>query len=181
MLAEREHRPHIIFASPNIPNPEVFLELIPDADLYTDCKYASTYAPVSQMKYFVDFVDLKVHAYNTYKREYMYLTKLKQDAKLEHVVSYVGQGAQNIVYCSYSNNAVQFARDYARMQKPQHIKELDTLAKDIRNEVHTDYYLADLIERGVAYHIGYLLADVRMRLEEYYRQGLIKIIFCTST
>lgn len=181
MLAEREHRPHIIFASPNIPNPEVFLELIPDADLFTDCKYASTYTPVSQMKYFVDFVDLKVHAYNTYKREYMYLTKLKQDAKLEHVVSYVGQGAQNIVYCSSTNNAVQFARDYARMQKPQHIKELDTLAKDIRNEVHTDYYLADLIERGVAYHIGYLPADVRIRLEEYYRQGLIKTIFCTST
>lgn len=30
MLSERPHRPHIIFASPNVPNPEVFLDTIPD-------------------------------------------------------------------------------------------------------------------------------------------------------
>ena len=35
--------------------------------------------------------------------------------------------------------------------------------------------------RGVAYHIGYLPANIRIQLEDYYREGLIKTMFCTST
>lgn len=181
ILYEREHRPHIIFASPNIPNPEVYLELIPNAELLSGNKFASSFAPVSQIKYVIDFVDLTAHVYNSYKREYMHLTNLKSNTRLEHIVAYVGQMAQNIVYCSSTNNAVQFARDYAKTQKPIMSKKLEVLAKDIRKKVHNDYYLADLIELGVAYHIGYLPADIRLRLEEYYRDGLIKTIFCTST
>lgn len=181
ILSEREHRPHIIFASPNIPNPEVYLELIPDAKLLSQNEFTSSYAPVSQIKYIIDFIDLNVCVYNSYKREYIYLTKLNANTRLEHVVAYVGKNAQNIVYCSSTNNAVQFARNYAKTQKSLGIQKLKLLAKDIRKEVHNDYYLADLIERGVAYHIGYLPADIRLRLEEYYKEGLIKTIFCTST
>lgn len=181
MLSRRKPSPHIIFASPNIPNPEVFLELIPNAEIAMDDRLASSYAPVSQMKYMVDFVERQARYYNPITKSFSFLTKLKGTANLETVVFHVGGGAQNIVYCSSTNNAVQFARDYARLHKPRNIPELDALAKDIRNEVHAEYYLADLVEKGIAYHIGYLPADIRMRLEDYYRRGLIKTIFCTST
>lgn len=181
MLSWRKPSPHIIFASPNIPNPEVFLELIPDAEIAMDDRFASNYAPVSQMKYMVDFVERQARYYNPITKSFTFLTKLKDTANLQTVVFHVGEGAQNIVYCSSKNNAVQYARDYAKLHKPRNIPELDALAKDIRNEVHTEYYLADLVEKGVAYHIGYLPADIRMRLEDYYRRGLIKTIFCTST
>ena len=33
MLGRRKNRPNMIFASPNIPNPEIYLKLIPEADL----------------------------------------------------------------------------------------------------------------------------------------------------
>lgn len=181
MLSWRKPSPHIIFASPNIPNPEVFLELIPNAEIAIDDRLASSYAPVSQMKYMVDFVERQARYYNPITKSFTFLTKLKEKATLQTVVSYVGADAQNIVYCSSTNNAVQFARDYAELNKPCDIPELNALARDIRNEVHTEYYLADLVEKGIAYHIGYLPADIRMRLEDYYRRGLIKIIFCTST
>lgn len=181
MLSWRKPSPHIIFASPNIPNPEVFLELIPNAEIAIDDRLASSYAPVSQMKYMVDFVERQARYYNPITKSFTFLTKLKEKATLQTVVSYVGADAQNIVYCSSTNNAVQFARDYAELHKPCDIPELNALARDIRNEVHTEYYLADLVEKGIAYHIGYLPADIRMRLEDYYRRGLIKIIFCTST
>lgn len=181
MLSWRKPSPHIIFASPNIPNPEVFLELIPNAEIAMDDRFASSYAPVSQMKYMVDFVERQARYYNPITKRFNFLTNLNDTASLQTVVSYVGDGAQNIVYCSSTNNAVQFARDYARLHKPRNIPELDALAKDIRNEVHTEYYLANLVEKGIAYHIGYLPADIRMRLEDYYRRGLIKTIFCTST
>lgn len=181
MLSWRKPSPHIIFASPNIPNPEVFLELIPNAEIAMDDRLASSYAPVSQMKYMVDFVERQARYYNPITKNFTFLTKLKDTANLQTVVFHVGEGAQNIVYCSSTNNAVQFARDYARLHKSRNIPELDALAKDIRNEVHTEYYLANLVEKGIAYHIGYLPADIRMRLEDYYRRGLIKTIFCTST
>lgn len=182
MLTMQSPQPHFIFASPNIPNPEVFLDLVQYGDCVEKNKLASSYAPVSQLKYMVDFVDLEVQSYNSRKRTFNYLTKLNENAKLRDLVSYVGKDSQNIVYCSSKNKAIQFAREYADLFKePLNDKNLDSLAKDIRAEVHGDYYLAELVEKGIAYHIGYLPTDIRMRLEELYRDGLIKTIFCTST
>lgn len=182
MLAMQSPQPHFIFASPNIPNPEVFLDLVQYGECAEKNMLASSYAPVSQLKYMIDFVDLEVLSYNSRKRTFSHLTKIRDNAKLRDVVSYVGKDSQNIVYCSSKNNAIQFARDYADLFKePLKNKDLDALAKDIRDEVHGDYYLAELVEKGIAYHIGYLPTDIRMRLEELYRDGLIKTIFCTST
>lgn len=73
------------------------------------------------------------------------------------------------------------ALEYAKRFEDVGIKELDSISKDIKNEVHGDYYLADIITKGVAYHIGYLPSTLRMNIEELYRQGHIKTLFCTST
>ena len=48
-------------------------------------------------------------------------------------------------------------------------------------EVHGDYYLASMIKKGVAYHIGYLPASIRTRIEDLFQKGNITIMFCTST
>ena len=55
------------------------------------------------------------------------------------------------------------------------------LSKDIKNEVHGDYYLADLVSKGVAYHIGYLPTSIRQRIEDLFKAGKITALFCTST
>lgn len=47
-------------------------------------------------------------------------------------------------------------------------------------EVHGDYYLAGMIKKGVAYHIGYLPASIRTRIEELFQKGNITTMFCTS-
>lgn len=59
--------------------------------------------------------------------------------------------------------------------------ELLALSKEIKGQIHNDYYLAELLTKGVAYHIGYLPADIRLRIEELFRSGDIQTIFCTST
>lgn len=48
-------------------------------------------------------------------------------------------------------------------------------------EVHGDYYLASMIKMGVAYHIGYLPASIRTRIEDLFQKVNITIMFCTST
>lgn len=181
MLSQQQKRPHIIFASPNIPNPEVYLNLIPDIENIHGCKLASSFAPVSQMKFFIDFIDKDVQLFNSYKRMFSYITKIKEDSKFCDVLNYVGQGSQNIVYCGSTAQAIDFALKYAGGKKAKSDKDLITLSKDIKNEVHGDYYLAELIIKGIAYHIGYLPAAIRMRIEDLFRDGLITTVFCTST
>ena len=46
MLLKREHKPHFIFASPNIPNPQVYLRMMTDIEAGDENKLAISYSPV---------------------------------------------------------------------------------------------------------------------------------------
>ncbi len=185
MLTSRESRPHIIFASPNVPNPEVFLELVPGADILEN-NMAMKYSPVSQFLYLVDFVDHSVRLYNRHAKKYTDLVSMADHAGLHTLIHFLSERnakkpKQNLIYCSSKDRTVEYAQAFSKTLKPLHNDKLDALAKEIKNEVHGQYYLAELIEKGVAYHIGYLPADIRLRIEEYYRERLITTLFCTST
>lgn len=181
ILSNQQRRPNIIFSSPNIPNPEVYLDLIPDIENAAECKIASMFAPVSQMKFFIDFVDKDVQSFNSYKKSFSYITNIKEESDFCDVLNYVGKGSQNIVYCSSTVQAVDLALKYAEGKEMKFDTELIILSKDIKNEVHGDYYLAELLKKGIAYHIGYLPAAIRMRIEDLFRDGFITTVFCTST
>lgn len=65
MLLKRQKKPHFIFASPNIPNPQVYLRLMNDViENGDENKLASTYLPVIQVKFLMDFVGGKIDVYN---------------------------------------------------------------------------------------------------------------------
>lgn len=65
---------------------------------------------------------------------------------------------------------IEYALAYADPLDPLPDLELQQLAEDIRNEVHSYYYLADIITKGVAYHMGYLPATIRVRIELLYKR-----------
>jgi hypothetical protein len=181
MLSQRSKRPHVIFASPNIPNPEIYLKLIPNATVGVEQILATTFTPVSQLKYLVDFPAKEIQLFNTYSSSFTCIATFTKEPSLCQLITHVGKDAQNIVYCSATAKAVDFAREYAS-NKPRSVdKELVALSNDIKGEIHGDYYLADVISKGVAYHIGYLPSAIRMRIEELFRKGSIKTIFSTST
>lgn len=182
-MEERHNELHIIFASPNIPNPQVYLETLSKSEAPYDeeLMLACRYAPVSQIKYIVDLRECNIRIYDSYSKKFIKLHKMSRPYTLSEVISRIGDRRHNIVYCKSKNDAIQFAMDYAGTQNPIGDKKLQTFAETIRSEVHTEYYLAELVKKGVAYHIGYLPANIRMQLEDYYREGLIKTMFCTST
>lgn len=65
MLLQRDRKPHFIFASPNIPNPQVYLRLMNDIIENNDeSKLATTYSPVVQVKFLMDFINGKIDIYN---------------------------------------------------------------------------------------------------------------------
>lgn len=183
LLARRGRKPHVIFASPNIPNPEVYLKLIPDVERITEHKLATTFAPVSQVKYLIDFPNKEILLYNTHRREFAHVATINSQTSpsICRMVEQIGNGSQNIVYCNSTAKAVELAREYAADKPVSPDKDLLMLSRDIKSEVHGDYYLADVISKGVAYHIGYLPSAIRIRIEELFRRGLIHTMFCTST
>ena len=182
-LEERQSTPHIIFASPNIPNPKIFLDILSKkAYLRTENSTATCkYAPVSQVKYIVDLWERNIRIFDSYTKKFLKFYEMPRPYSLSELIVWIGDRKHNIVYCKSKNDAIQFARNYAKTQEVVGDKKLQSFAEAIRRDVHKEYYLAELVEKGVAYHIGYLPANIRMQLENYYREGLIKTIFCTST
>ncbi len=189
MLSEREHRPHIIFASPNVPNPEVFLDTIPDAgEDAIQRKLQTSYSPVSQPKFIINLINREVSVYNEHKDINIPITSIAiDDADLIDVLlRFEKDEAQKeksfIVYFPSTKKTVIAARDFGANRLPKtNCTELMELSKDIKSEVHGDYYLADLVSKGIAYHIGYLPASIRQRIEDLFKKGKITALFCTST
>lgn len=188
MLSERPHRLHIIFASPNVPNPEVFLDTIPDAESISEHKLQTSYSPVSQPKFIVNLINREVSIYNEHSDSNIPITSIAlDDADLIDVLLRFEKDEKQkekpfIVYFPSTRKTVIAARDFGANRIPKtNCEELMELSKDIKNEVHGDYYLADLVSKGVAYHIGYLPASIRQRIEDLFKAGKITALFCTST
>lgn len=194
MLLKRPKKPHFIFASPNIPNPQVYLRLMNDVIENNDeSKLASTYSPVIQVKFLLDLLGQKVSVYNEHTQSVIKVADIKAaNTSLKTMLLYFeaknmrlpeDKRSQTIVYYNGRSKAIAAARDFAdsRGVMEKHDPELDALSRDITREVHGDYYLAGMIKKGVAYHIGYLPASIRTRIETLFQSGKITTMFCTST
>jgi len=180
-LSKMQEMPTVIFASPNIPNPEVYLSLIPEIKVDEIKKLASKYTPVCQFKYFLDLCEGRAYLHNDYYKSLSLIADIPQQDELSEIVKRVGSTQQNIIYCNSRQKVVDYAVMYAKDLPIKDDEKLVALAKDIRNEVHNDCYLADLVQRGVAYHVGYLPTNIRLRIEKSFVDGVLRTIFCTST
>lgn len=183
MLNRSELRPHIIFASPHIPNPDIYLELIPSGVQDDRSEMTSLFTPVSQEKFLIDLQERKLGYYNGLTEELYVIHSFEQDRDLQSFITELGEGKKNLVYCSAKAKVVKFARDYAETLQPLENPDLIMLAEEIREQMHEDYYLAGTVEKGVAYHVGYLPTSIMLRIEELFRKcdGGIHTIFCAST
>lgn len=58
---------------------------------------------------------------------------------------------------------------------------MNKASRIIREYIHPDYYLAEIIKKGVAYHFGNMPQLIRNIVENLYQEGNIRFVFCTST
>lgn len=180
-LKKLQQLPTIVFASPNIPNPEVYLRIIPGIEHEEMFKLASKFAPVCQFKYYLDVPSRRGSFYNGYTKKLERCYTIPEGSQLSDIVRTVGRDKQNVVFCSSRRAVLESAVRYAQHFRPKNNDKLKSLASEIRAEVHKNCFLADLIERGVAYHVGYLPANIRLRIERSFEEGDLRTIFCTST
>lgn len=169
----------IFFASPNIPNPDVFLNLVPHNQKIKSKQ--ATYSPVTQIKYLIEPSLKQLKLYNDVTKKVDTIHNINADFDLVKLIRKVGEGKKNLVYFSGVDNTIDNAVEYSKTLQEVDDPVIKQLAKDIEDEIHSDYYLASLVRKGVAYHVGYLPSNIRLRIEKEFRYGKINTIFCTST
>ena len=96
ILQHRHRPPHFVFASPNIPNPEVFLRLVdPNSDENETNAVATQYSPVAQFKYLVNLHENTISSYNDHTQEFTHLTSLQaQDATAQGITRFISESSR---------------------------------------------------------------------------------------
>lgn len=185
MLKERPSV-HIYFSSPVIPNPDIYLELTnfynQDGNKVSGRSFR--FSPVIQNKIYLDLNQKTAHIVNALSDQLVPCGDLCNDIsdKLGAVIRLGGKC--NLIYVSSANKAVTYATELCQRIGTCTNKiepELNAIAKQIEQKIHKEYYLARMIRYGIAYHIGALPAEIRVKIESLLRKGLIKYCFCTST
>ena len=183
---------NVYFASPVIPNPDVYLEL---TDFYTQSDNQSggrafAFSPVVQNKIYLDFQTKEYSVVNNISNSMVSCGSF--DGVISdkmHALLSLGQGKCNLIYVSSANKAVDYANqlmdlfneDIISDASSEIYKELDNVARQIEQKIHDEYYLANLIRKRIAFHIGALPAEIRSQIEQLLRKGYIRYCFCTST
>lgn len=182
--------PKIIFSSPNIKNPQLFQKTIKDTNIqFTNKSFKQS--PVNQFKFVVDFHNKRTSIYNTIENRISEPRQFNGNVSLNDLI--LAQSNMNdadlnnrkntIVYCSSISKAISYAQSfYDSLPAATNIpKELRDFSKELKEEISEYYFLAEFIQKGVAYHVGYLPNKIRVKLEKLFRDKIISVMFCTST
>lgn len=175
-MAERKSI-KLFFASPNIPNSDIFLKLF---DKSTDECMVIKEAPVSQNRFFVDFVERKEKMFTESGKDDVFET-FENYNNLNELLLCLGSDKKNIVYCNSVEDTINFALSFSKELEDKRDPRIDEVIKLIQEYLHKDYYLIDCLKRGIAFHFGKLPQRIREKIEALYEQKVIDYMFCTST
>ncbi|MBC2579402.1 DEAD/DEAH box helicase [Clostridium sp. DJ247] len=178
LLAERKSI-KLYFASPNIPNAEVFLQLFEKS---SDEKMVIEESPVAQNRFFIDLINNKALFFSEYGKEIeLPSLSVSRTNKLNIMINYLGKGCKNIVYCNTVEDTINFALEFANTLPEISDYRIDAVIELIKTYVHKEYYLIDCLKKGVAFHFGRLPQRIREKVENLFKEKAIDYMFCTST
>ncbi len=179
-LAERNSC-KLFFSSPNVKNTDVFLKLFNKSTSET---MVVTETPVCQMRLFVDLLAHKATIFSdvtslenididTNTNLYSFIKSFSENVDPEHYKS--------LVYCNTIDDTISCAREMAETLTPLDSPVLKKASEEIASFIHKEYFLVDLIQKGIGFHFGKLPQRVRDIVEQLYEHGDLHYLFCTST
>lgn len=180
MLAKRKSI-NLYFSSPNIPNVDIFLQLVGNS---TEETMSITETSVSQNRFFIDCIENRACFFPEYGRDETLVYKgfgSSLTANLNNALAILGKQNQNIIYCNTKEDTINYALEYSKSKQNKDDKELNNLIKLIEETMHEEYYLIDCLKKGIAYHFGGLPQQIREVIEILFQKKVIDYIFCTST
>lgn len=170
----------LIFASPSIENPELFLELFGKA---TNGAMSVQERTVAQQRYFVDLIDRKQHYLSGLTAGSGELaTGPDADSAIELVTSLSGR-RKSIIYINSSAKSAEFALELAATLPEVNDEKINNLVKFVKEHIHKEYFLVKTLKHGVAFHHGKIPQEVREKVEECFSDPVSKLqyVVCTST
>jgi superfamily II DNA/RNA helicase len=183
----------VIFASPLIKNPEYLLSLF--GRNKDDVAFTETLSPVSQNLILVSQVHNKKHQASfelLLKSERLDLGVRKLEFPLRGV-KFSQHAALAIAVTRDDEATILFAN---RAADTESLAEALIVGKEaptdlhpkieefidfLRSEVHPEYPLIRMLPHGVSFHYGDMPTIVRARIEDLFKENLLKFVCCTST
>lgn len=170
----------LIFASPSLDNPDIFLQLFGKA---TNGSMATQERAVAQQRYFIDLVDRKQYYVSATRRTLSELDVPPVQDNIIDVVLARSGNSKSIIYINGSLKSAEFAMNLSSRNSVVDDAEVNTLINDIKEYVHNDYYLANTLRHGVAFHHGKMPQEIREGVERIFDdpKSPIQFVVCTST
>lgn len=178
--ATRRFATKLVFASPSIENPELFLELFGKA---TNGALTVRERTVAQQRYFVDLVAKKQYYFSGLDTTSQEMEQAPTETNVVDLVLTRSGDRKAIIYINGSLKSAEFAMRLAAKRPVVTSDKVNELIKHVREYVHKDYFLGSTLSRGVAFHHGKMPQEVRERVEEAFSDpdSPIQFVVCTST
>lgn len=183
LLAQRKSV-KLYFASPNIPNSDIFLKIFEKSQTENMTIKES---PVNQNRFYIDLFEKKYYAITDENKLVEVQSRIKNNNfenvkdELNYIIREIGINNHNIIYCNSTSDTVRIATDFSYTLEDKEDIELDKLIEIVKENIHDEYFLIDCLKKGVAFHFGKLPQRIREKIEELFRTEHIDYIFCTST
>lgn len=174
----------LYFASPNVSNPEIFLKLFNRNS--NGNSYKTSESPVSQNLFFVDLLNNKIDYIAGNENVEMESEEFfSANNSIDDLIKNVGREKNNLIYCNSKNRTINYAFNFSKsltkIPPNEQSRDIKKAINQIKEYIHPDYYLANLLEYKIAYHYGKLPQLIRNSVEELYQNGDVTNVFCTST
>lgn len=107
----------------------------------------------------------------------------RKEGRLVGAALELGREGQSLVYAPSKSPAEAIAISIAGHQSPPKDENgaLKELADFIKKHIHPKYSLVESVMAGVGFHYGSMPTALTKALEEYFDDGLLKYLVCTST
>ena len=175
----------LYFSSPNVSNPEVLLQTY---NIDSGNTFTTSESPVNQNLFYLDLIDNKQLVWNPIDKIMEEIkTNVDINPSLEYHLSHIGIGYSNIVYSHSIDeniiNAVKF-KEYVSTNSVNSVKmdeEIEKLIDLIKDTLHSKCFLIECLKNEIAYHFSGLPQSIRLSIEDLFKRGKIKYLFCTAT
>lgn len=183
----------VMFASPSTENPEILPVVFGIEQVSTIYEIE---CPVAQNLILLDItdgrpneVDISVVPRESERRSLgtmrLPVSLYKQDDILAYLTWMFGKEEKNLTYASTPSNCEVVASKIGQLVEGGGGKEvhsdLSDFANFVKEHIHPDYILAEVLGRGVAFHYGNMPTLIRRTIERLFEVGQINYLVCTST
>ncbi len=167
----------LFFASPNVENPEIFLQIF---EKNQEEKIVIKSSPVAQNRYFLDLIDKKCLMFSDLSKDYNVDVDISS-SDFNKWLQKLGVNNKNIIYCNSKEDTITYALEFANTLENKKSEKITKVKEIIKEYLHDEYYLIDCIDKGVAFHFGNLPQLIREKIEWLFEEKELDYLFCTST